>query len=187
MSTKKEKKDGATKEKVEASIPEGVSVSIEGSMITSSGKLGTNKRIFNDALLKLEKAGSSISISGTSEKGLAKKAAKAEMALKKELENDMRGVSEYYERKMRLVFAHFPINVEVKGDMLYINNIIGERFPRTSRIVGSTKIEAKGQEVRIYGTSLDEVSQTCANIRLACKIRNKDSRVFQDGLYYELE
>jgi large subunit ribosomal protein L6 len=44
----------------------------------------------------------------------------------------------------------------------------------------------KGQNVRVYGTSLDDVSQTAANIRLACKIRNKDSRVFQDGLYYEI-
>jgi ribosomal protein L6P/L9E len=34
---------------------------------------------------------------------------------------------------MRIGFAHFPINVEVKGDILNINNIIGERFPRTSQ------------------------------------------------------
>ena len=99
----------------------------------------------------------------------------------------MKGVNTYYEKKMRIVFAHFPINVEIKGDRLHINNIIGERVPRISKIVGTTKIEAKGQNVRVYGTSLDDVSQTAGNIRLVCKIRNKDSRVFQDGIYYELE
>ncbi len=29
--------------------------------------------------------------------------------------------------KMKIVFAHFPITVEVKGKVLQINNIIGER------------------------------------------------------------
>jgi large subunit ribosomal protein L6 len=77
--------------------------------------------------------------------------------------------------------------VEVKGDELLIKNIIGERFPRSSKIVGSTKIEIKGQNVRIYGTSLDDVTQTAGNIRLRCKMRNKDIRIFQDGLYYEIE
>ena len=44
----------------------------------------------------------------------------------------------------------------------------------------------KGQNVRVYGPSLDDVSQTAANIRKACRMRNKDTRVFQDGLYFEV-
>jgi large subunit ribosomal protein L6 len=172
---------------IEVIIPEGVAIEVKGNEVETKGTLGTNKRMFNDALLTVHKKDSKIVISAVKEKGLLKKSLKAENSFKKELENDVKGVNQYFEKKMRVVFAHFPINIEVKGDRLNINNIIGERVPRISKIVGTTKIETKGQNVRIYGISLDDVSQTAANIRLACKIRNKDSRVFQDGLYYEIE
>ena len=91
-----------------------------------------------------------------------------------------------FEFKMKSVHAHFPITVEVKGQAIHINNIIGERVPRVARIAGATKVEVKGQNVRIYGPSLDDVSQTAANVRKACRMRNKDTRVFQDGLYFEV-
>jgi large subunit ribosomal protein L6 len=175
------------KEIIEVQVPEKVTVDIRGNEIETKGALGTNKRMFNDTLLNVQKKENRIVIVAVKDKVLAKKAMKAEMSFKKELENDMKGVNEYFEKKMRIVFAHFPINIEIKGDRLNINNIIGERVPRISKIVGSTKIEAKGQNVRVYGISLDDVSQTAANIRQICKIRNKDSRVFQDGLYYEIE
>ncbi len=186
MSTKKEaaKKDDGTKE---VQVPEGVNVEIRGNVIETRGSLGTNSRAFNDALLDVQKKEGSIIISTVKDKTLARKAAKAAQSFKAELSNDIAGVNRYFEKNMRIVFAHFPINVEIKEDRIYINNIIGERVPRISKIVGSTKIEAKGQNVRVYGTSLDDVSQTSANIRQICKIRNKDSRVFQDGLYYEIE
>jgi large subunit ribosomal protein L6 len=171
----------------EVPILEGVTVDIKGTEIETKGSLGTNKRHFNDALIKVTKKDGKLVLEITKERGLMRDAAKAQISFKKELENDMKGVNELFEKKMRIVFAHFPINVEIKGDKFYINNIIGERVPRISRIVGTTKIEAKGQSVRVYGTSLDDVSQTSANIRQVCKIRNKDSRVFQDGIYYELE
>ena len=174
-------------EMIELKIKEGVSVEIKGNEVETKGSLGSNKRKFNDALLKLAKKGDSIIIESVTDKTLAKKAAKVEVTFKKELENDMHGVTEHFERKMRTVFAHFPITVEVKGSDVLIKNLIGERFPRTSRIVGATKVEVKGQEVRVYGTSLDDVSQTAANIRQICKMKNKDTRVFQDGLYYEIE
>lgn len=189
MSTNKKptKKEQRTREAKEVIIPEGITVEIKGNVIETKGELGSNVRTFNDALLDVQKKENKVIINAVKDKTLAKKAAQASQSLKREIGNDMKGVSEYFEKRMRIVFAHFPINVEVKEGKLFINNIIGERVPRISKIVGNTKIEAKGQNVRVYGTSLDDVSQTSANIRQTCKIRNKDSRVFQDGLYYELE
>ncbi len=171
----------------EVMIPEGVTVEIKGLEVETKGALGSNKRLYNDSLIRVHKKDNKIIIQSVDEKGIEKKAMKAVRPFKKELENDMNGVTTLFEKRMKIVFAHFPINVEVKGDKLHINNIIGERVPRICNIVGRTKIEAKGQDVRVYGISLDEVSQTAANIRQVCKIRNKDSRVFQDGLYYAIE
>jgi len=171
----------------ELDIPEGVTIEIKGNEIETKGSLGTNKRIFNDSLIKVHKKDNKIVVEHLKMPGLERKANTAVNSFRKELENDTKGVSQHFEKKMRIVFAHFPINVEIKGDKLHINNLIGERVPRISNIVGGTKIEVKGQAVRVYGTSLDDVSQTSANIRQICKIRNKDSRVFQDGIYYEIE
>lgn len=168
-------------------VPNGVTVEISGNVITTKGSLGSNTRTFNDALISVAKDGGKVKLTPIAQKELAKKGMMVEKALAKELQNDMNGVLKHFEKNMQVVFAHFPITVEAKGDIVFIKNLIGERAPRTAKIVGTTKVEVKGQAVRLYGTSLDDVSQTGANIRGACRIVNKDSRIFQDGLYYTIE
>ncbi len=185
VSKKKEAKAAKAK-KASIAVPSEVTVSINGNVIETKGGLGANKREFNDALIKVSSSGRSIEIEPVGKGSLAKKSAMTVNSFCKELSNDMNGVVTPFEKHMRIVFAHFPITVESKDGFVYIKNIIGERMPRKSPIVGGTKIEVKGQNVRVYGTSLDDVAQTAANIRKTCRIRNKDSRVFQDGLYYEI-
>ena len=171
---------------MEVKLPDGVKAEVKGDRLIVTGKLGSNTRKFNNVLLTLSAGQEKITIGHTTAKKLARKAANAEKSFAKEVQNDIDGVAKHYERNMKTVYAHFPINVEVKDGVVRINNIIGERVPRLSKVVGSTKIEVKGQNVRIYGTSLDDVTQTAANIRTACVMRKKDTRVFQDGLYFEV-
>lgn len=38
-------------------------------------------------------------------------------------------------------------------------------------------------EIQITGNSLEDVSQSAADIQQACRVRNKDIRKFLDGLY----
>lgn len=171
---------------IEIKMPQGVSAQVAGDVISIKGKLGSNSRRFNDALLSISIKGDVIAIDHTTLQKLSKNGANSEIAMAKEITNDIKGVDLYYERKMKAVFLHFPINVEVKNNIVHINNIIGERMARKAKIVGATKVDAKGQSLRVYGTSLDDVTQTSANIRLACVMRKKDTRVFQDGLYYEV-
>jgi large subunit ribosomal protein L6 len=168
-------------------IPQGVSVEINGEEITVKGPLGVNVRRFNGALLSVSKHDNKIHIAQSNRRNLARKSAFAVGTLAKELGNDMKGVQNYFEIRMETVFMHFPIILEAKGNTFTIKNIFGERKARVARIVGSTKVEVKDKNVRVYGTNLDDVSQTAANIRLACKVTNKDDRVFQDGVYYSLE
>jgi large subunit ribosomal protein L6 len=84
---------------------------------------------------------------------------------------------------MKIVFVHFPMTVKVQGKKIIIENFVGERKPRTTDIVGETKVTIKGDDITIEGTDLNEVSQTAANIQTATKIRNKDLRKFLDGIY----
>jgi large subunit ribosomal protein L6 len=168
-------------------LPANTQAEIKGKEVTIKGSLGSNSRRFNDALLKVTKESNKINIESVAHTlALSKKARMAEISFAKEIRNDVSGVNKHYELNMQVVFAHFPITVEVKDNTVLIKNLIGERAPRVASIAGSTKIEVKGQNIRIYGVSLDDVSQTAANMRKACKIRDKDGRVFQDGVYFAI-
>jgi large subunit ribosomal protein L6 len=84
---------------------------------------------------------------------------------------------------MKIVYSHFPMSVEVQGEQVLIKNFIGERGIRRARLIGDVKVKTTEDEVIITGIDIEEVSQSAANIQLATKIRNKDRRVFLDGIY----
>jgi len=102
---------------------------------------------------------------------------------RKIIKNLCEGVKDGYTVKMKIVYAHFPVTVKIKDDLVLIENFQGERAPRTAKIVGKTKVNPKGEDVVLTGHVLTEVTQTAANIETKTKIKNKDHRVFLDGIY----
>ena len=84
---------------------------------------------------------------------------------------------------MKVVFAHFPITVKVKGKEVHVENFYGERSPRVAQIVGDCKASVQGDDVIIQGINVEDVGHTAANLEQATKVRRKDQRVFLDGLY----
>ena len=172
---------------MEIKVPEGVKIEQKANRLDIKGKLGSNMLAYNDSLLNVKLEGDTIKVEPVESKKLAKKSANLVNTVAKEIRNNMKGVNEYYEKMMTMVFVHFPTTVEAKDGKVVIKNLFGERSSRMARIMGDVKIEVKGQSIRVYGTSLEDVSQTAANIRGACRVRHKDSRIFQDGIYYALE
>jgi large subunit ribosomal protein L6 len=173
---------------INVDVPEGVKVALHDNTVGITGPLGSNSRKVNDKFLKVSVSEKGISIEGVKRNDkLAKRAVNSERSFATELQNDINGVRKYFEVNMKIVFAHFPISMEIKNGEVRINNMIGERAPRISKIIGSTKVEVKGQDMRLYGTSRDDVNQTAANLRKTVRIRDKDSRTFQDGVYYAIE
>jgi large subunit ribosomal protein L6 len=84
---------------------------------------------------------------------------------------------------MKLVFAHFPITVKVDGKKIIIENFQGERAPRITTIVGNTKVVPKGEDLILTGEVWTDITQTAANVELKTRVKNKDHRVFLDGIY----
>lgn len=102
------------------------------------------------------------------------------------ISNMFLGVQKGYTYKMKIVYSHFPITVvpPKKGEKeILIKNFIGERAPRKTYSVGDVAITANKEEVIVSGPDKELVGQTCANIQLKCKIKEKDKRIFQDGVY----
>ncbi|MDR0913477.1 MAG: 50S ribosomal protein L6 [Methanobrevibacter sp.] len=99
------------------------------------------------------------------------------------INNMIKGVTVGFIYKMKIVFAHFPMTVKVQKGIVVIDNFLGERHPRTAKIVGGAKVEVKGDDVTVTGINKEDVGQTMANLEQATKIKGRDPRVFQDGIY----
>ena len=103
--------------------------------------------------------------------------------IRSHITNMIHGVTDGFTYHMKIVYAHFPMTVKVTGNKVTIENFLGERYPRTAKIVGSAKVQVKGEEVTITGINKEDVGQTMANLEQATKIKGRDPRVFQDGIY----
>ncbi len=93
------------------------------------------------------------------------------------------GVTKGYTYKLKIVFSHFPISVKLQGKSILIENFTGERRARSIDIIGDVKVKIEPDDIIVEGINLEHVSQTAANIEQATRVRNKDPRVFLDGIY----
>ncbi|VVB57030.1 50S ribosomal protein L6 [uncultured archaeon] len=156
------------------SIPSGVTVKLDGLHLTAKGKAGAIDRTYKMHGVSAKMSGSNIEVVGPLREA---------NTLSAHIRNALNGAEKGYTQKLKIVYAHFPIALEIKGKQVVIKNFLGEKQPRHADIVGATKVESKGAEVNVSGPDRDDVGQTIANLRTATKIRNRDSRVFQDGIY----
>ena len=99
------------------------------------------------------------------------------------VENMFHGVTEGWEYKLEVHYSHFPMQVDVEGDEIVIQNFLGEKAPRRTQIRGNTDVEVDGEDVTLSGPSIEDVGQTAADIEQLTRVTDKDTRVFQDGVY----
>lgn len=155
-------------------IPQGITFRVDGFKVTAKGPQGEVHKTFPK--------GSKVSLNGSKIEVQAPN--KAMLGTLESILNSMaKGVSSGYSKNFKLLYAHFPITIEVKGSDILVKNFLGEKMPRKTVLVGTTKVLAKGQNVTVSGPDKEAVGQTIANLRIAMKIKDKDGRVFQDGIY----
>jgi large subunit ribosomal protein L6 len=166
---------------IEVNVPQGVTVTLSGATLTVKGQKGQMSREFRFPGIKMAVADGKVSVEAVK----VDKQTKATVGTyASHVSNMMRGVTDGYEYNMKIVYSHFPIQVKVEGkDKVSIGNFLGERKPRYASIMGDTKVNVAGDKVTLTGINKEHVGQTAANIEQACKIRNRDPRVFQDGVY----
>ncbi|MCG1003949.1 MULTISPECIES: 50S ribosomal protein L6 [Halobacterium] len=99
------------------------------------------------------------------------------------VENMFHGVTEGWEYQLEVHYSHFPMQVEVEGEEVVIQNFLGEKAPRRTPVRGDTDVTVDGEEVTLRGPSIEDVGQTAADIEQLTRVTDKDTRVFQDGVY----
>jgi len=93
------------------------------------------------------------------------------------------GLQEKFTYILEACNVHFPMTLKVEGTQLSINNFLGEKTPRYASIMPGSNVEIKGQKITVVSYDISLAGQTAANIEKATKVRNRDRRVFQDGIY----
>ena len=161
-------------------IPEGINVTVNKHMIGFQGPLGKTFKSFRKIPINVEVADGKVTLKAL---GTRKRDYSILHTSRSLIRNICEGLTEGYTIKMKVVYAHFPITVKVDGKTILIENFQGERAPRKTHIVGNTKVIPKGEDVVLTGEVWTDVTQTAANIELKTKVKNKDHRVFLDGIY----
>jgi len=160
-------------------IPEGIEVNIDKNSVRVKGKNGELKRSF-DPSIKIKKDNDEIILLSETERR-KQKALTGTIAA--HINNMFHGVSDKITYKSKIVYSHFPMTVKVRGNVIIIDNFLGEKHPRKAKINEGVDVKISGQEVTVTGIDKEKVSQTAANLEQATKIKNRDPRVFQDGIY----
>jgi len=163
-------------------LPKGVALTVEGRFLKAKGPLGTAQRPFPADVLGLEvqKGVATLTL-------LLPPGRRASQALlgtwAAHVRNLAAGLTLGVEARLKVVAAHFPMKVSVRGHELVIENFLGEKYPRSARLVPGTSAQVEGEFVILSGTDIEQVGQSGANIERATRIRDYDPRVFQDGIY----
>ena len=164
----------------EIEIPEGVEITLNDGEVAVKGKEGELKRTFNVARIIFEKKDNKIIIGN-------KKATKTEKKLMNSItahiKNMILGVQNKFEDKLKICFSHFPFTVDIQGNVATIKNFLGEKINRKCIIPKDADVKINKQEITVTAINKEIAGQAAANFENATKIRNRDKRVFQDGIY----
>ncbi|NYZ79988.1 50S ribosomal protein L6 [Candidatus Micrarchaeota archaeon] len=164
----------------EITVPQNVTVTVTKNDVAVKGKLGEIKRSFKLERVKANQSGETLTLKIED----AKTQEKANLgSIASHIKNMIDGVERGHKYMLKILYKHFPINVSIEKDRVVIKNFAGEKKPRFAKIVGASKVVLKGDIIEIDGKDIEEVGQTAANIEQATRIRKKDIRIFQDGIF----
>jgi large subunit ribosomal protein L6 len=174
-----EKKTKEIKENI-IDVSNEISIDITDNLVILKKGNDTQEIPYNHVYVSVEKKDNQIIIRSNSKKS---KFTSVINTLKKIIDNAIYGFDNDFVCKMQIVYSHFPITVKVDKDNLIINNFYGEKKPRVLKIPKSLKVEINGKEILISGKNKQLVGQLAGNIESKTKMKNKDYRVFDDGIY----
>jgi len=169
-------------------IPEGVTVQVKARKVTVEGPRGTLTKNAGHIQMDIQvvKKPKSNQVVFTVWHGNRKHVA-CLRTVKSMVENMVIGVTKGFLYKMRLVYAHFPINA-IPGDggkSMQIRNFLGEKFVRECPMAEGVTIALSDvkDEIILQGNDIEKVSQSAASITDKCRVKEKDIRKFLDGIY----
>ncbi|XP_076945200.1 large ribosomal subunit protein uL6-like [Bidens hawaiensis] len=172
-------------------IPDGIEIKVKAKIIEVTGPRGTLTRNFKhlnlDFMLITDAESGKRKLKVDAWFGSRKTTAAIRTALS-HVSNLIIGVTQGFRYKMRLVYAHFPINASITNSntAIEIRNFLGEKKVRKVDMLDGVTVvrsEKVKDELVLDGNDIELVSRSCALINQKCHVKNKDIRKFLDGIY----
>ena len=164
----------------EIKIPEGIEVKVDDGIFTAKGSKGEVSKNLANPKINIDIKDKKVVIS-------SKKATKREKTMigtfKSHIKNILEGVKGGYVYKLKICSTHFPMTAAVNNGEFSVQNFLGEKIPRTFKILPGVDVKIEGQEITIESPDKEAAGQTAASVEQLCRITNKDKRIFQDGIY----
>ena len=178
---KENKKQKIEKLQEELEIPQGISAILEGNeVILKKDNKEVRRKLNNRIQLKID--GNKILISS---KKVTKREKKILFTTKAHIKNALEGLTKAFKYKLQAVSVHFPMTLEVDktNNLLVVKNFLGEKKPRTIKIISGVEIKVNKDMIELESVDIEKAGQVAANIEKGSKIRCRDRRVFQDGIF----
>ena len=163
-------------------LPEGVNGEIEGNeIILKKDGLESRKKV--DLLkIKLSKREREIIIESDRQ---TKRERRMIGTIKAHILNMLNGLDKKFVYKMEICYLHFPMTVTIdkeKGEIV-IKNFLGENKPRIAKILQNVDVKVEKNIIVVESHDKEAAGQTAANIEKTTKIKNRDRKKFQDGIF----
>ena len=159
--------------------PEGVTMSLDGILLTVEGPKGKTSKTFNAPNISLTAEGRKISINASRN---TKKERQRFGTFRAHIKNMIAGVQEEHSRKMKVCSSHFPMTVTVNGSDFLVKNFCGEKTPRKLKLPEGVTVKVEGAEIEVSGCDKEKVGNTVSSIEHLTKRTAFDRRIFQDGI-----
>ena len=162
------------------SAPEGVTITLDGDLVTVAGPKGQVFRRFIWPGVTITLAGKALQLAT---KNASQREIKMLRTFAAHFRNLLAGVTEGHNYKLKICSGHFPMTAAVNNNEFTVKNFLGEKVPRTCKIIEGANVKVDGDIVTVEGSDIEVVGQTAANIEQLTRITNRDLRIFQDGIY----
>lgn len=165
----------------EIEIPEGINAVVENNEIIMKKNSNELRKKLN-VLIDVKIEGSKVILE-------AKKASKREKkifgSIRAHLNNMIKGLSEKFKYKLQAVSVHFPMNLSVDKEKneLVVKNFLGEKTDRKIKLIPNVDVKVNRDIIEIESEDIEKAGQCAANIEKGARVKNKDRRVYQDGIY----
>jgi len=166
--------------KQEITIPEGIKINLENKQLEIEGPLGKIKKQINLGKIPLRIENNKIIIFYKNSTKKEKKIIKTQSA---HIKNMIKGVQHKFEYKLKICFNHFPFTVRIEENKAIIKNFLGEKKERMIELPKGASVKVDKDIIIVSSIDKEIAGQAAANLERITRIKGRDIRIFQDGIY----
>ncbi len=161
---------------------DGVKATMEGTTLRVEGPNGVVSRTLFHPFAQVNVEGDKVVLQTQKDR---KKDKRMINTFSAHIRNMIHGAKKNFRYEMEIVQSHFPMQVKIQGQELLIDNFLGEKVPRKTKIPEGVKVtvNTKDKQVIVESNNIELAGMAVTRIEQVCRVRNKDRRIFQDGIY----